>query len=781
MIPFINEYTSAGFSNPADDLNPDVKVGSKDYFLKKSMWFLSEYARDNCWMPYSRYSEIAEARLYAQARQPNEKYKSYLVGRGKKGGQVPTERNPGEQNFGRKSWYNISWDIFPIYPKFRNKVRGLFSDLDFNISAEAIDEASSSKIQERIAQVLFVKLNPDFHQKFQQLTGIDASGNPQDQAIDIQSMDEGDMFRRMGGFKLHEEIAMEALTKWSFKLSNWHEIKDQLIEDFIDHGYAIVKDYTDPKTLKVKGRYADPAHTIIRKGRANDSSDITEAGEVKFFSLAMLRDLGVKDDDLLKIGQKYASQPYNTGIGGIFGDNAIYDHNTHSRYKVAVLDWEFESFDFTIYRVREGNDGKKRAYEEPYRADGKLSQATTTESKKIVKDGRRRWYKAMWVIGTDIVFDYGYQKDVAYDEETPRSSYSCYRISDRGITSMCIPTIDEICMDVYRLRNAKSKARPAGIAVEITALHEITINGQIMSPMEMLTMSQQTGDLLYKTPLDKQGLVRQGIGNPVTEREGGMGRYFSEIVQAIGYGIQNLQTITGINAVVDASNPSPNQAVGVSEIAQQSTNDVLKPIINGYRSIKRTVANNFAIRWQCVAAFAPEKFASFGEAVGYGSIATVLSSIAKDVATCRYAIFMEAVVDDAMKKTIYDTAMISMNAAKQGQVGISPADFFFIMRELEQGNLKMAQFYLSYKEAKNKADAEKLQQDNMKMNGQNMAQQEQMKGQNAQQAAAMQAQMLKEQQDAKTEADLLLIQEKGKQDRMTLAFEYENAPVKVSA
>lgn len=744
MIPFSDQYSGA-FMNPADDLNPEIKKGDAQWFLKKGKWIMSEHLRGRTWIPFASMNEWQEARLYAQGRQSAQKYKEWMY----------TKR---QRQDSRKGWINISWDIFPIYPKFRNKILGLFEDADFFVSAQAIDEKSAGKIEDKIATNLFHRMFPDFVQAFEQNTGLNVSSGVQEDRAEPETFDDADFWRQMGAFKLKEEIAIEKFCKWSEKLSQWPVIKKQVFEDLIDGGCAVVKDYTDPQTQKVMLRYVDPEYAIIRKGRSNTSADITEAGEIKWFSLATLRDLGVSDKDLLTVARAYYSQSYNSVTGtlnssyGQLGDN--YDQERHGIYKCAVLDFEFESVDTMVYRVREGNDGIERAYEEPYNKDGKLSGAMTTDAKKMEKQKRRRWYRGKWVIGTDIVFDYGYQKDVPIVEETPRSSFSCFRVSDRGITSMCIATIDEIQMDILTIRNTKSKAAPSGVLVEWGALSEITLSGAKQQPLDLLTMRNQTGDLLFRIPRDKNGMALQGITNPIMELKGGMGPIFTELCQSVDRGIQSLQLITGVNAVVDASNPAPNTLVGVAEIAQQSTNDVLKPILGAYRQIKHDAFNKVAVRWQCVAKFAPEKFKKFGEAVGYGSVSTVLASwLTEDLPSAKFAIDFEMIVDGATKQRIDQAAMASITAAKQGQPGISMSDYFFILRLLEMGNIKYAQNYLAYSEKKAKEAADKLQADNMKLNGENMQKQEEMKGQN--QKAA---------QDAATESALMQIREKHKGD-----------------
>ena len=83
-------------------------------------------------MPYSVRSEIDLYRLYSIGNQPVEKYMDRLA-----------PKDPRTQT--RNGYMNISWDIIPIIPKFREIILGMFEKMDYDVYADAIDEKAEDE------------------------------------------------------------------------------------------------------------------------------------------------------------------------------------------------------------------------------------------------------------------------------------------------------------------------------------------------------------------------------------------------------------------------------------------------------------------------------------------------------------------------------------------------------------------------------------------------------------------------------------------------------------
>jgi hypothetical protein len=718
MIPIL----TGAYTNPIDDITD--KIGDKNWAIKKGEWLIAEYQQGRTVIANSRREQIRTARLYGQGMQPNEKYKDLLT---------PWNKTKTK----RVSAMNISWDIFPIFTKFRNKILGMFDGQDYTPSASAIDENSYGLKEDFKVRSVLRAQQAEFLALFKAMSGAQGM----EEGISSPTLDDANFWQDMGAFKLKWEVGMEKLLNWSQKLSNWERIKKMLLEDLIDCGFCVVKDFTDPHTQYAKGEYVDIEWWVGFESRRNDGYYLSAAGEFKWYTLAQLKDKGLSDDQLIEAGGRYASVNANNNYQAFDGR---YNHDQHADYKVCVFEYEFESVDTKIYTVRRGVDGIERAYREP-------------TGKGNAKMRKNRWYRASLIPGTKILIDFDYQRDVVYDEETPRCSYSYAKYGDRGITESCIATIDELQLIIYKLRHAEMKAKPSGISIEMTSLSGITLNKEKMQAIDMIRLYNRDGNIIYRIPRDKSGLPIQGIGNPLTELKGGIGPLLQELMQSLELRIEFLRQITGVNAIVDASTPNPNALVGTSEIAAASTNDVLKPLIGAYREVKKDWANNTAIRWQCIAMF-NNSVKGFVQAIGAPAAEYV--SAAKEIIDAKFGISFEMIISAETRNKIEQAALVSMQAQKQGMPGISMSDYFYILRELDAGNIKLAQAYLGYREKKQYEEQQKLQQQNMEMNGKNATELE------AKKAEAALALI-----EAQTEAEIKIIRAKGEEDRKTKAME----------
>jgi len=754
MIPFVNMFTTGNWPNPADDINPDVKKGDPSWFLKKAQYVYSQYVSNRCGILYSDVVGMEESRLYSNAMQSIEKYKDQLCPRGKtKKGKVKDKR---------EGLYNISWDIFAIYPKFRKKIMGLFDDIDFYPCATCVDELSDSKRQGMKFSLWAQQEEAEFFDLYNRVTGIKPDAQQTSLPITPKSVDELHMLDKMGAFKLLEEIEMEMLINWSLNLSNRKELKKKLFRSLIDFGRGVTKDYTDMYDGRAKVRYVDPEYAVLNYTRNNGDDQLTEAGEIKRYSLATLKDYGMTPEQLISIAKTYNgilnNQAFPFNYSGFI--DKVYDEKFNPM-KCAVLDFEFESVDTKVYKVynSRGSDVAE--------VDTFDLKKTSSEKTKVVKDGRKRWYRAKWVIGTDIIFDYGYQYDVAYDhDDVPRSSFTMYTVDERSITDTCKAIIDDIQIIILKLRNAEATAAPSGLKIEWGSLSEIALgeDGGNLTPLELMRLRRQSGDIVFKYARDKNGLVLQGANSPIEEITGGIGPLLNELLLSYGEKINQLRMVTGINEVVDASAPNPNMPVRTSEMARASTNDVLKPILSGYQDIMRHVDQNLALRWQHIVRFgSKEKIKGFTQAVGSHNMQVI--KLSSDVSLPTMGITFDAVIDDNFRQRIENAALESMRAAKNNMPGITLNDYFVIMRSMDAGNLKFAEVYLAYREQEEKESAAQIAQKNAEMNAKGAQEAEKVKGENELAIIA-----------AKSKAKIDEIRAQGEEDRKTAAVQAAVAP-----
>lgn len=761
-IPFVDSYKQNKFAPADDNIDPKNKPFDKTLFLTKAQFLYSAYLRGDSMIPYMSAQEYMLYRLYGQGNQPNVKYMDICAPKNKMGK--------------RKGFGNISWDNLAIYPKFRDKALSIIGKVDFGVSANVMDNDAHAERELMKYTVWVQQQNKEFLDLVQSILPPDPQGGQQPNLpFEPQSLQDLDMLQAMGSFKLAEELTYEKCVHRTMVESEYDEIQNKLDQDWVDLGIAATQTYTDPVNRRPMIRYVDPAYLICRQTRDNSFTHIPECAEIRFFSLKELEAYGLSPEDMEKAARAYTGMWNNPQ----FQPGFPYQQQRYSMlniFQVGVLDMDFESFDTYKYEYRDVN-GQVKPFRLPFNATGPSNPKNRYEVNRYA-----RRYRCKWVIGTDVIFDYGYQYDQIFDiENKPKCSYNIYRSAERSLTSRCVSIIDDLQLCVLKLRNANAKARPSGIAIDWNALTNIAIGGEKMQPSDVLTVLRNDGDLLYR-PYTVNGQPVIGAAPPIKELVGGIGPLFTELSAQFAMYVNQMREVMGIGQVVDGSIPQGDSPlVGTAEIAAATATDVMKPIINAKKRVKQRTASAVCLRWQLLAQTQPNGIDD--KYINPNTSEMVILKLGWDQAMRPVEVICDTMIDDGVRQNIIQMAQQSLMAAKQGAVGITASDYFYIMRCVQNGQLLAAQTYLAYKEQQQYKQQQALQQQNMQMNAQNAQQLEQQKGQNAQ--VAMQATQAIEKQKLDTQIalenqrsfnKLQEIQAQGNEDRKTVALQAELKP-----
>jgi hypothetical protein len=735
--PFDKKYQSGNdrVGNPGDNIDYRIKRGisddpdsikkQKQWFLDKAKWVYGSYLRDDTYIPYSNTLDFRMNRLYAQGRQPIDKYRKMLT---------IFDQASGK----RKGWMNMSWDICPVLPKFIAILLGKFEDIDYNIQIRAIDEGSNSARDEAKLTVQIEAKYAEILNELRQAIGMDQSPEMKDAKLPYipKSAEELEMMTQLGALRLSWEIAMDYLSNQTQKTINWPEIKRRLMEDIVVLGVMAVKDYQDPQTNLPMVRYVDPENLIIRQTRHNDFFDVTEAGEIVWYTLEQLRSMGLTEEEIRQVGVTYQNIFGNGSMNGVFANQPL-PLTVQGGIRGAVLDLEFQSFDRQFYEGRIIS-GKKVTFDLPHGAKG----PTNKKNDYWVKE-KPKVYRCKWVIGTDIIFDYGLQYDAPYKQNAnARLSYSCYRVNERSMVNQCQAVIDDFQMKIYKIRNAVATSRPAGVQIEVGSISEITMGGQKMKPFDVLKIFDDTGNIIYRQAINPQnGMPIQGGIPPIMPLAGGIGPYLDELLKGIDFDLNMIRDITGLNSVVDSSAPAPNALVGTAKIAEMASNYVVRPMLYAYKSVKQRCFANVCVRWQIVGKFYPTEVP-----VSPNNAAFQVIKVTKDMYDPVFDVFCEALISDDDKMKLDQACQLSLQAAKTGSIGITLQDYYYLQQQMATGNIRWAWVYLGYRESKMKQDAE-------------MA------------AAQSQAQIGEQNvalEEKKLQSELMIIRVKGEEDRKAI-------------
>jgi len=704
-IRTLGSYQHNTFPFPKDEIPTSQKTAQWGRKVCEAIY--AAYVTDRTGIPYSNIDELHTLRKFAEGSQDVSRYQKILLDESEEGGDL-------------EGFMNINWDPLAVMPKFLHIIQGIMEEQGHSIVASAVDPKSSETRE-------ISKLRKWFKGRYKPvLDAVNRLSNYQPEPEWIpETLDELGIYEQAGGFKMVKETEIEEGLDYSFYISDWDEIKRKMIYDFASINCAAVKDYTDQYTRKAKVRYVNPAKLIIQYSRYWDHRNSEYGGEIIQESISNIRkNTNISEDELRQIAQFYNGRYANQTISSwseedLKGEGGGWKYDT---FMIDVVDACWFSLNHRGRTYRTNSRGDTFSYDEK---EGKVYDKP---DKKTVITKYKVVYRCKWIIGTNFVYDFGLQYDTTRPgKKEVELPYKFYKLPGRSIVDLARANIDQMELTWFKLQNAIAMATNSGIAVEYTSLMNMTLGGQKMEPLDILTIRRDTGDLIYKatTHLGKPNLP--GGMRPIQELTGGIGPQLNEYITLLEMNLEMIRELTGINKIADASTPDPQQSVGGSQMAIAATNNALKPLYSAYIRLYEQVARSLAIRIQILIKHDKEAYEGYIPVVG-GSGVKILS-VGADVIDADYEIKIQAKPTRERKQVILEAAMKSMQPDRDGYVGIEEGDFIMIERLLENGNEKLAEIMLNYRSRKNKERQQRLQRENMQLDAKREQETTQLKAQ----------------------------------------------------
>lgn len=688
---------------PSDDINPKEK--GTGFALAYAKAIYSYYLRGFTAIPYNGLDMIYENRAYGNGMQSPLRYQKQLFNL--EDGQVPTDEQ-------RKGMYNVNQEIISEIPKLKRIFLGLSDSTKYDLNISAIDEASGFE-KETIKYKIYME----------SLLGIqDVQTSVSGQAKPIlsspTSIDELEVYKSTGGIKLPAEIAFSKALKAAFYDSNWDkDISVRVGEDIFENGIGAAKDYTDPITGRVKQRYVDIGMLIASYTYATNFNDMTFCGEFVYTNVKEVKRLtGMPDKELYKLAQMYQGwngNPYIPQGYALSTFNSGYTNITEfDSYKITVMDVEFMSVNSTYYTDKKDKRGADRFFEEEYNVGLEKSKKKT---KEIVKSQYYTVYSCKWIVGTDIVYDFDTVKDVPFDKEKkrPKLSYHVVKAPGKSMVMTLKPMTDLYQLNWLKLQNALAMAAPSGLAMDVEAIKNATSGGKL-DMKDVIKLRMQHGYVPYKMT---NTFGKPSGGMPYYPLEGGIGRYFDEIVRLFELFDKMKQDLTGFTEMAAAVTPSSDTGKGVSEMALGATSNALRPIFNCMVDLKEKIGRSTAERIQVIARNSKNGYNCYVPIIGSGGFEAI--KVTADYALMEMGIMVRMKPNEQQKALAMQALQSALQSGKNGVPSISMADYFYISNLIEEGDVKEAQLWLAYKEGKSKMESEALSQQNIQLQNKGLA------------------------------------------------------------
>jgi hypothetical protein len=724
------------------------------YCLEMLQGFYGAYLRGGTGISFKDRAQIAINRSFGRGEHDTTNIKTFLTG----GQRYPSSgvfSSFSQQNdktlveLSKKAWNNIDWSPISPMPKIKAIVSKI-SDIDYEVSCDAIDPYSKDKEMDKKAYTMFMSKFGDWMQMFANNAGV-----PLDTPDMLPESDEEmDMMAAEDGFKAIYAMHQEILLEYSFRAGDYDEIRSQHVDDIFENGIIGMRIEKDPNSGRFYPVYVDIENSFIQSSKYSDFKDSEYAGEFESITISQMISYGASQQDVLGAMKYYSGWMGNISVP----DNFEYADMTtrHNNMRVSVIRGAWIDSDIYRYKNYTNRFGRKRYVEQEGKDWGRVydqANLKTTENRgRVLRQG-------CWVVGTDFVYGYGkVSNQPREDDRDVRLPYVFYKLRQKAMVEQCIPFINQLQIGWSKLQNAFIVAMNSGHAVNVSMLQNLTYGSDKLDWYDALGVMRGIGVLPFSQSFS--GRYEGGSVSPITPIQGGVGAMLQECISMMEMSMNNIHSFTGLNPLQLGEGGDPNMPVRTSQMMMNATNDVLKPFIRASFKVKEEGAKVLnAMLATCVQDKEYMKRA-YGGILSEASIIT-LGEAKKHGA--RYGLNLRVRPTDEEKRNLVEMAKIAM------QAGLITPDINMYIKEkvLEGANIKRVRRWLSYKVEKERQRKHQEQLQVVKQQTDGNQQHEAMK----QQTLQMENQMKYEGEAAMKDMQAKIDKEKEQERRLTVMMQ----------
>tara|TARA_R100000773_G_C4218578_1_gene117041 strand:- start:1323 stop:2744 length:1422 start_codon:yes stop_codon:yes gene_type:complete len=291
-------------------------------------------------------------------------------------------------------------------------------------------------------------------------------------------------------------------------------------------------------------------------------------------------------------------------------------------------------------------------------------------------------YGGVYVMGTDMMFNYGRVKNVPkniHDISKCRLSYSVAatnlrRMMPKSMVESCTGFADMLQLTHLKIQQAIAKAKPDGLIIDIEGLENVQLGkGGELQPLELHDIYEQTGVFYYRSK-NPEG----GFQNPPVREIGNTIRNINELIALYNHYLQLIRDTTGINEAMDASTPKGDALVGVQQQAIAAGNNAIYDITNASMLLYKRVCQDIV---KCLQVIPSEStlYNIYSNAIGKENM-KVLSSF-KELSMYNFGVQVVKEMEDKDRQFL--EANIQM-ALQQQQIDLEDAMAVRALKDVNQ-------------------------------------------------------------------------------------------------
>ena len=680
----LDDYKNNVYPYPdAENTSPKEKREYK-YILDTLKAMYSAHSREKSAITPTMQDKFVENRLYGKGKQSSDYYRKILINdinenvMGVEGGYELAQQR-------RKSWLQLDFDHKVTYaPKVEDHFWTMYMDSEKDVIAHMIDKESGMEMKSMKHRMLAELKFYDELAEFRQLIG------EKEPNYDFFPMDKAelDLYESSGGFKLNFAKSMEQLLKQAFEVSDWENLGRQFLNDALHTGYIIGKVGEDINTGETVAEYCDPEFTILQHSNFWDFRDMEYAAHLKPWTVNDLKKY-VKKEEIIDAVKKFAGVMGNPGQGHMYNLSRDTDLDKIGHYKVLVMEGYYIDYE----------DNYKKEYTNPYQKkriiDAPYGYTSKNNNEKVYTVRKRYVYTGKWVVGTDILFDYGRAFNQLKDGKIVRLPFKAFKVADKPPTERLIPFYDQLEIGWLRFQNSQAQASTSGQAINMRLLGNAELGGKPIDGLEALKFMKETGDLIYAdTDLTTAEGYRGGAVSPVHPIEGGMRNDLQEGIQKFEWTIRLIEQITGMSNVAMGAQAEQNAKATNTQLSVQGSYSIIQPVLSSVLNLKGGLGREMMFDMQLRIRDEEDIYNYYSDVIGEEGVQAILLATKRGA---RFGVHFEARATYQQKRDLYQLIEYSLTAGKNGTPLLRPDEAWIIYQGLMTGgNVKQLGLQLSY-------------------------------------------------------------------------------------
>ncbi len=686
--------------------------------------------------------------LYMEGNQPIGKYtEAYSLGKGSGGSD--------------ESAVNIDYAVLPIAPKYMDLVKQKTSRRT-RVMLNAVNPLAETARDRKEYYLRAQIASQEFLAAMEEEFGIELL----DKDPEIPKNNEDlEVYKLAGGLKLSQEIGAELGIELVMGEDKWKEIEPELIMDSFCTRRAVAWEEED-STGKLRVYSVRPQDSLFDYSRTKNYSDARYGGRFKRNTIAEFRALASGQVAKEELDEMCRSLPgridtywlysstynnYNTNPSSdreqwivtlpfyFRSTNKITKEEMIGKYGDMLMNDVPEDYEVPEEKLK----NKRKALDTIFDpVELKKAQVEIAKLEKQAKQSRKKIqkeyeviYKGEWIIGTDIILNYGLLHNQGRNNgkyKTPPPMHVWIENNRDGYqkprAQMIIPALDMIQKAWLKHQSLTANEPPPGYTVDVNGVLNVDLGQGPVKATDLVKMWKQTGAYYYNG-IDP--ITGERTDRPINPMILDFSIPKQRAIEDMLAGVDIVRQILGFNETTDASTVPAKTGLGVSQGSFAATNNVLTPFAESISGLKLMVAGSVLCRIKVICKNR-EMGGYMRKGIGEGYR---FLTVPPEVAEFDYEFELEEMMSDEAQQVVEGWIQTQLSVRQQGGGvgGIDIADALMIRR---CKNLKQAELLLI-------ARVKKRQQEDMAMK-QEMLKSEMAKNEQASTLAAQNQQALED-------------------------------------